>query len=182
MVPDLGDVGGGAQADLDRLELHPRVECPDAGLCELDLAAADVGLRVEDLPVEVRELDAVEVDDAQVADAHGGEVERRVRADAAEAEQADAGVLEALLELMLARPQRGVRLEEAEVPRPALERVVVVEPVPRSVLEQAAAVEGAGPPPGGAPGGGGPAPPRPRGGRAPPPPAPAGGRGAAPAP
>src|SRR5437667_3446028 len=49
---------------------HPRVERSDAGFRELDLAAADVGLRVEDLPVQVGELDAVEVDDAQVADAH----------------------------------------------------------------------------------------------------------------
>ena len=108
---------------------------------ELDLAAAHVGLGVEDLPVQVRELDPIEVDDPQVADAHRGEVERRVRADAAEAEQADAGILEALLELVLARPERRVRLEEAEVPRPALDGIGVVEPVLRRVLEQAAAVE-----------------------------------------
>jgi hypothetical protein len=42
-----------------------------------DLRAADVALAMDDLPLQVRLLDGVEVNDAQRADACRGEIEER---------------------------------------------------------------------------------------------------------
>src|SRR4029078_4668144 len=42
----------------------------------LQLRPSDIGRAVQDLPVQVAEVDGVEVDDAEAADAGGGEIER----------------------------------------------------------------------------------------------------------
>ena len=53
----------------------------------VDLAVADAVEVVQDLALQVRRVDLVHVDDADRADAGGGEVQRGRRAEAAGAEQ-----------------------------------------------------------------------------------------------
>ena len=86
----------------------------DVGVDRLDrllrgvhLGDADPVGRVDDLALEVREVDDVVVDDAERADAGGGEVERGRRAEAAGAEQQHLGVeqLELALEADLGHEQ-----------------------------------------------------------------------------
>ena len=55
----------------------------DAVARGLGLGPADVGLAVDDLALQVRLVDDVEVDDAERADARRGEVEQGGRAQAA---------------------------------------------------------------------------------------------------
>jgi len=52
------------------------VEIGEARACGFEFGAADVGRAVENLAVEVRRVDVVEVDEADRADAGGGEVGR----------------------------------------------------------------------------------------------------------
>ena len=74
----------------------------------VDLRLADAVGRVDDLALEVGDVDDVVVDDADRADARGGEVERGRRAEAAGAEQQHLGVEQLLLAL-------GADLGEQEV-------------------------------------------------------------------
>ena len=78
-------------------DLHVRVDLGDRGGRGLDLGPADVGLPVDDLALQVRLVDDVVVDDAERADAGGGEVEQRRAAEAARADDEHLGVLEPLL-------------------------------------------------------------------------------------
>ena len=55
---------------------------------------------MRDLPLQVRLVDDVRVDDAERADAGGGEVERGGRAEASCADQQDAGVEQLQLPLL----------------------------------------------------------------------------------
>ena len=63
----------------------------------VDLGLVDVGLSVDDLALQVGLVDDVVVDDAERADAGGGEVEQRGAAESAGADHEHLGVLEALL-------------------------------------------------------------------------------------
>ena len=63
----------------------------------VDLELADGGGGVDDLALQVAGVDDVEVDQAERADAGGGEVERERRAEAAGADAEDLGGLELLL-------------------------------------------------------------------------------------
>ena len=63
----------------------------------LGLRPADVALTVDDLTLQVGLVDGVELDDAESADAGGGEVHQRRRAEPARADAQHAGVLESLL-------------------------------------------------------------------------------------
>ena len=65
----------------------------------VDLLAADVLGAVQDLALQVGDVDDVEIHEADVADAGGGEVERERRAEPAGADQQDARRLEPLLSL-----------------------------------------------------------------------------------
>ena len=65
----------------------------------VDLRHADAVGRVDDLALEVRQVDDVVVDDADRADARGGEVQRGRRAEPAGAEQQDLRVEQLLLAL-----------------------------------------------------------------------------------
>ena len=69
----------------------------DGGLGGIDLERADVFGAVDDLPLEVGLVDNVEVDQAELADAGGGEVEPEGRAEAAGADKEDARGLEFFL-------------------------------------------------------------------------------------
>ena len=64
---------------------------------EIDLRLAEPVGRVDDLALQVRLVDDVVVDDAERADACGGEVERRGRAEPAGADQQHARVEQLLL-------------------------------------------------------------------------------------
>ena len=68
-------------------------------LGRVDLRTPDAVGRVDDLALQVGEVDDVVVDDAERADAGGGEVERGRRAEAAGAEQQHLGVEQLLLAL-----------------------------------------------------------------------------------
>jgi hypothetical protein len=76
------------------------VEQRERLLGRVDLAVADAVDVVEDLALQVRRVDLVHVDDADRADARGGEVERGGRAEAAGAEHQHLGV-----EQLLAGPR-----------------------------------------------------------------------------
>ena len=58
----------------------------------LGLWLADPRGRVDDLALQVREIDAVEIDDAQGADTGGGEVHQHRRAEAPRADHQHLGV------------------------------------------------------------------------------------------
>ena len=90
-LDDLHDVVG-AEPDGVLLDLHVRVDLVDRDLGGVDLRHADAVVRVRDLALQVREVDHVVVDDPERADARGGEVERRRRAEPARAEQEHLGV------------------------------------------------------------------------------------------
>ena len=64
---------------------------------ESDLGLAEPVGRVDDLALQVRVVDDVGIDDAERADACGGEVERRGRAEPAGADQQHARVEQPLL-------------------------------------------------------------------------------------
>ena len=72
----------------------------DRALGRVDLRRAERVERVGDLPLQVRLVDDVGVDDPERADARGGEVERRRRAEAARADQQDARVEQLELALL----------------------------------------------------------------------------------
>ena len=82
----------GVEARLDM-----RVQALDA-LCRASrLVGAGACRVVHDLPLEIVEADAVVVDDADLADARGGEIEEERRAEAAGADHQHLGVLQPLL-------------------------------------------------------------------------------------
>ena len=72
------------------LDAHVGVQRGEPLARHVDLRAPDVGGAVEDLALEVREVDHVRVDEAERADARGGEVLRRGAAEPAGADQDDA--------------------------------------------------------------------------------------------
>ena len=73
------------------------LSCGERLLRRVDLALADAVHVVEDLALQVRRVDDVHVDDAERADARGGEVERGGRAEAAGAEEQHAALEQLLL-------------------------------------------------------------------------------------
>ena len=97
-LDDLHDVGG-VQAHRVLDDLDVGVERVDRLLGGVDLGDADALGGVDHLALEVGEVDDVVVDDAERADAGGGEVERGRRAEAAGAEQQHLRVEQLLLAL-----------------------------------------------------------------------------------
>ena len=98
------------------LDVHVRIERVQAILRRRQLRAADVRRAVNDLPLQVAEVDDVEVDDADGADAGGGEIHRRRRAEAAGADA------QHLRRLQLALPL-DADLRHDQVPAVALDLV-----------------------------------------------------------
>ena len=82
---DLHRVVGGDRRVVDD-DVDVRVVGEESLFRGFRLLAADVVVLVQDLALEVREVDDVEVDDADRADAGEGEVERRGAAEAAGAD------------------------------------------------------------------------------------------------
>ena len=82
---------GGVEAERVRLDGDVRVEAGERAGGALGLRLADLGGGVQDLALQVREADRVVVDDAEGADAGGGEVEERRAAEAAGADDEHAG-------------------------------------------------------------------------------------------
>jgi hypothetical protein len=93
---DALDVLGG-QPLLEGDDLHVGVEGVDGLLGRFGLGLADQVGRVDDLPLEVREIDHVHVDDAEGAHAGRGQVECGRRTQAARAHEQHLGVEELLL-------------------------------------------------------------------------------------
>ena len=81
---------------------HERVDLRDGrgGPENSALGAADVGLPVDDLALEVRLVDDVVVDDAERADSGGGEVEQRGAAESTGADDEHLGVLDRFCPVM----------------------------------------------------------------------------------
>lgn len=73
------------------------VECGDVVGCTVDFRAADVGICVDNLALEIRAFDGVVVDDTEAADSGCGQVLDCRRAEAACADDEDAALEEALL-------------------------------------------------------------------------------------
>ena len=86
------------------------VEQRERLLGRVDLAVADAVHVVEDLALQVRLVDDVHVDDADGADAGGGQVQRGRRAEAAGAEQQHLGVEQLQLALLADLGQEQVAL------------------------------------------------------------------------
>jgi hypothetical protein len=82
---------------LVQVDLHQRVDLAHRVACTLRLGPADVALPVDDLTLQVRLVDDVEVDDAESAHAGRGEVHQRGRAEAAGTYAQHSGVLQPLL-------------------------------------------------------------------------------------
>ena len=74
-----------------------RIDAVDGFLGGLGLGAAHVRVRVEDLPLQIGKIHGVEIHDADLADAGGGEIHGDGRAEAARADAQDAGGLDFLL-------------------------------------------------------------------------------------
>src|SRR5680860_759171 len=79
------------------LRLHMRVEPLDGGRRALGLGAAHMAGVVHDLPLEIVEAHPVIVDDADLADARRGQIQKERRAEAAGADHEHARRLQALL-------------------------------------------------------------------------------------
>ena len=92
-----------------RHEFNVRVHLVQALHRGVDLGAADIGAAVEQLAVQVRLVDDVEVHQAEAADAGGGQVHPERRAEAAGADHQHLGGLELQLPL-------GADLGHDEVP------------------------------------------------------------------
>ena len=99
VVEDPVDVLGGEPLAVGR-HLDVGVERLDRALRAVDLRRAERVQRVRDLPLQVRLVDDVGVDDPEVADAGRGEVQRGRRAEAAGAEQQDLRVEQLELALL----------------------------------------------------------------------------------
>ncbi len=128
---------------LERHDRDVRVERLDRPLRRVDLRLAEALGRVDDLPLEVRVVDDVGVDDPERPDARRCEVERRGRAEAAGADEEDARLEQPLLAFLadlgdqqVARVARPLRRRERRrgdelvaVPLPAREAVREVDRV-----------------------------------------------------
>ena len=90
------------------LDRDMRVEGLDGALGAGRLRLADVVRPVDHLPLQVRQRDDVVVDDADRADAGGGEVEDGGRAEAAGADHEHARALQRLLARAADLPQHDV--------------------------------------------------------------------------
>ena len=66
-------------------------------LADCGLGPAHVGVRVENLPLQIGIIHRVEIHDAELADAGGGEIHGDGRAEAARADAQDAGAFDFLL-------------------------------------------------------------------------------------
>ena len=95
-LEDLEDVGR-VEPLLVQHDLDVGVGLLDRLLGADRLRLPDVGLAVDDLALQVRLVDDVEVDDPERADPGGGQVEQRGRAEAAGADDQHLGVLQPLL-------------------------------------------------------------------------------------
>jgi hypothetical protein len=85
----------GGEAVPVRLRADARRDLPQSGPGHLDLGAADVHVRVEQLAVQVRDLDHVRVDETEGADARPGKGRGGRRAETADAHDENAGACEA---------------------------------------------------------------------------------------
>ncbi len=80
-----------------RGEAHMRIERVDLLGRGVGLAAADVGRGMDDLALQIGQRHDVVIDDAELADACGGEIHQRRRAEAARADDQHGGLLQRLL-------------------------------------------------------------------------------------
>ena len=88
-----------AEPHLAGLDLDFRVDVVESFAGGFEFAAAHVLGAVDDLSLEVAELDSVEIDESDRADAGRCQVERRRRAEAACPDEQDASLLQPLLPL-----------------------------------------------------------------------------------
>jgi hypothetical protein len=92
--PDSGRAG----EPLDvRLNFDGRREGPQVLSSRLGFLTTNIGLGVEDLPIEVAQLQSITVDEAQKADPARGQAEGGPRSQAADAKDSNASAAKALL-------------------------------------------------------------------------------------
>ena len=77
-----------------RLDGDMRIEPADRRRGAVDLRRADIRRGVDHLPLQIRQRDHVVVDDAERADAGGGEIKQHRRAEPAGADHQHAGAAE----------------------------------------------------------------------------------------
>ncbi len=80
-----------------RDDFHVRVERAQPRGRGREFGRADVRCAVQNLALQIRDVDRVEVHEPDRADARGGEIERRRRPEAARADDEHAPLAEALL-------------------------------------------------------------------------------------
>lgn len=85
------------EAGVVEFDVDERVHFAEAGGGAFELGFSDPGFAVEDLALEVGGIDGVVVDEADRADAGGGEVHGGGRAEGAGTDEEDGGVFQALL-------------------------------------------------------------------------------------
>ncbi len=78
-------------------DFHVRINAANRFLGRLGLRAAHVRVRVENLPLQIGIIHGVEIHDADLADAGGGEIHGDGRAKAARTDAQDAGGFDLLL-------------------------------------------------------------------------------------
>jgi hypothetical protein len=66
-------------------------------MCRFGLAAAQIALAIKNLALEIADLDAIAVSENQVADASTGQIQRRYRTKAANADDQRCGIAQQLL-------------------------------------------------------------------------------------
>ena len=79
---------------LERFDLNVRIQIRKARLRRLRLRLADIARTKRNLPLQVGEIDDVEIDEAEFADAGRGEIQTERRAESTGADQQHLGVLE----------------------------------------------------------------------------------------
>jgi hypothetical protein len=96
----------GSEGFVDERDLDVRVEASDPLPRDLELRPPDVVAAVQDLSLQVRRVDVIEVDEGQLTDAGGGEVHGGRRSQAAGADEEHARGLEPPLAVLAEAGER----------------------------------------------------------------------------
>ena len=95
-----GSISGNAfrdEAVVERLDAQISIEVAESLPRRVELPLADGGFAVEDLSLEIRFVDGVEVDETETSDARRREIQRDRAAQAADADDQRRSALELLL-------------------------------------------------------------------------------------
>ena len=98
----------GGQRAVVRHDVDVGIEVEQPRACRIQLRRADIGGAVKHLPLQVRDVDVVEVDEPDASHARGGEIQRRGRAQPPRADDQHRAARELLLPFFAELRQREV--------------------------------------------------------------------------